>query len=89
MRTPLCVKTYVAANGLSCRGSKIADIETKSGKEKKIKNVRERVQKALYFIELFGLKVETLKVKDDKGENYNLKLTFHLGSWQSEVIDIF
>ena len=25
-----CVKTYVAANGLSCRGSKIADIQTKS-----------------------------------------------------------
>ena len=69
-----CVKTYVAANGLSCRGSKIADIQTKSGKEKKIKNVRERAQEALYFLELFGLKVETLKVKDDKGENYNLNI---------------
>ena len=39
-----CVKTYVEANGLSCRGSKIADIQTKSAKEKKIKNVREMAQ---------------------------------------------
>ena len=36
--------------------------------------MRERAKEALYFLELFGLKVETLKLKDDKGENYNLNI---------------
>ena len=62
------MKTYIAANGLSFRGSKIADIK-KSGKKKKIEVVRKRAQEALYFLELFGLTVETLKVKDDNGAN--------------------
>ena len=28
----------------------------------------------MYFLSLFGLKVETLKVKNDKDENYNLNI---------------
>jgi hypothetical protein len=66
------VKTYVTEKGLSCRGSKIAEIKTKSGKEKKIKSVRKRAQQALQFLKLFGLTLETLKVTDEKGTNYNL-----------------
>lgn len=66
------VKAYVTEKGLSCRGSKIAEIKTKSGKEKKIKSVRKRAQQALHFLNLFGLTLETLKVKDENGTNYNL-----------------
>ena len=69
-----CVRKYVSANGLSCQGSTIATIKTKSGKEKKIKKVKQRAQQALVFLELFGLSVAKLKVKDDKGVSYNLDM---------------
>lgn len=46
------------------RGAGIPDLKTKQGKNRKLKELKTRAQKALNFVEIFGLDLQLLKLKD-------------------------
>ena len=46
------------------RGAGIPDLKTKQAKNRKLKELKTRAQKALNFVEIFGLDLQLLKLKD-------------------------
>jgi len=46
------------------RGAGIPDLKTKQAKNRKLKELKTRARKALNFVEIFGLDLQLLKLKD-------------------------
>jgi len=49
------------------RGKGIPELKTPQGQNRKLKEIKTRAQKALYFVELFGLELDCLKLKSKGG----------------------
>ena len=58
------------------RGTPIPDIKTSQARNRKIKELKTRAQKALLFCTLFGLELDLLKLKDPEGlKTYTVNLS--------------
>ena len=58
------------------RGTPIPDIKTSQARNRKIKELKTRAQKALLFCSLFGLELDLLKLKDPEGlKTYAINLS--------------
>ena len=51
----------------SAHGAPITQLKSKQGQNRKLKELSTRAQRALYFVELFGLELECLKLKEKDG----------------------
>ena len=51
------------------RGAGIPELKTRQSQNRKLKKIRTRAQKALEFVELFGLELECLKMMDPGSSN--------------------
>ena len=51
------------------RGAGIPELKTRQSQNRKLKQLKTRAQKALQFVELFGLELECLKMKDPGSSN--------------------
>ena len=58
------------------RGMPIPELKTRQAKNRKLKELKTRAQKALYFAEQYGLEITSLGLKSLQGEtNYKLGFT--------------
>lgn len=58
------------------RGTSIPEITTTQARNRKLKELKTRAQKALHFCTLFGLELDHLRLKDPKTPHtYTVKLT--------------
>lgn len=56
------------------RGTAIPKLKSTQAKNKKLKELKSRAQKALHFSSLFGLEIDCLKLKDpDSSKTYNIE----------------
>ena len=51
------------------RGAGIPDLKTKQAQNRKLKQLKTRAQRALHFVEIFGLDLQLLKLKDPNSTN--------------------
>ena len=55
-----------------CQGKKVPHLE-RLQKHRKLKQLQTRAEKALFFMEQFGLKLEGITLHDEKGKHYNME----------------
>ena len=55
-----------------CQGKKVPHLE-RHQKHRKLKQLQTRDEKALFFMEQFGLKLEGITLHDEKGKHYNME----------------
>jgi len=61
------------------RGARIPELKTKQAQNRKLKQLKTRAQKALHVVEIFGLDLQLLKLKDPNSAN-NFSLDFSKNS---------
>lgn len=64
------------------RGTPIPQLQSKQAQNRKVKELTARAQKALHFVQLFGLELECLKLEEKDGPR-TLSIGFQTESWKS------
>ena len=58
-----------------CQEKKVPHLE-RHQKHRKLKQLQTRAEKALFFVEQFGLKLEGITLHDEKGKHYDMEFPF-------------
>lgn len=64
------------------RGTPIPQLQSKQAQNRKVKELTARAQKALHFVQLFGLELECLKLEEKDGPR-TFSIGFQTESWKS------
>jgi len=68
------IRKNIYDNWRKVRGTAIPNLKTAQAKNKKLKELKTRAQKALYFRELFGLQLDCSRLKDpDSSKTYTVE----------------